>query len=216
MSSTKKTQGAKPGPGACQGSRDPPARGISHRLFGGLTGNVEDKASYGESNGRRPSIGQAAPISRRRWPRRKRRSLRFMPKRRRARAAPEPRSAAPSEGMPDGDKIQSRDHLQPASPDRDDRPPALPSRQAPIFLPTASDDHHNADIQAVAIGGAYGADHYYDDVPGSRWRSGLLAVMAVCGTRGHICLPRHVRRVFVPCAPTDRHSRHRAQQHRPE
>jgi hypothetical protein len=91
----------------------------------------------------------------------------------------EPRSAAPSEGMPDGDKIQTRDHLQPASPDRDDRPPALPNRQAPIFLPTASDDHHNADIQAVAIGGAYGADHYYDDVPGSRWRGGLLVVMAV-------------------------------------
>ena len=91
----------------------------------------------------------------------------------------EPRSAAPSEGMPDGDKIQSRDHWQPASPDRDDRPPALSSRQAPIFLPTASDDHHNADIQAVAIGGAYGADHYYDDVPGSRWRGGLLVVMAV-------------------------------------
>ena len=89
------------------------------------------------------------------------------------------RSAAPSEGMPDGDKIQTRDHLQPASPDRDDRPPALSSRQAPIFLPTASDDHHNADIQAVAIGGAYGADHYYDNVPGSRWRGGLLVVMAV-------------------------------------
>ena len=53
------------------------------------------------------------------------------------------------------------------------------SRQAPIFLPTASDDRHNADIQAVAIGGAYGADHYYDDVPGSRWRGGLLVVMAV-------------------------------------
>ena len=86
----------------------------------------------------------------------------------------EPRLAAPSESMPDGDKIQSRDHLQPASPDRDDRPPALS-----IFLPTASDDHHNADIQAVAIGGAYGGDHYYDDVPGSRWRGGLLVVMAV-------------------------------------
>ena len=91
----------------------------------------------------------------------------------------EPRLAAPSESMPDGDKIQSRDHLQPASPDRDDRPPALPSRQAPIFLPAASDDRNNADIQAVAIGGAYGADHYHDDVPGSRWRGGLLAVMAV-------------------------------------
>jgi hypothetical protein len=90
----------------------------------------------------------------------------------------EPQSA-PSEGMPDGDNIQSRDHGQPASPDRDDRPPALPSRQAPIFLPTASDDRHDTDIQAVAIGGAYGADHYHDDVPGSRWRGGLLAVMAV-------------------------------------
>ena len=53
----------------------------------------------------------------------------------------EPRSAAPSEGMPDSDKIQSRDHGQPASSDRYDRPPALPNRQAPIFLPTASDDH---------------------------------------------------------------------------
>ena len=46
-------------------------------------------------------------------------------------------------------------------------------------LPTASDDRHNADIQAVAIGGAYGADHYYDDVPGSRWRGSFLVVMAV-------------------------------------
>jgi hypothetical protein len=91
----------------------------------------------------------------------------------------EPRSAAPSEGMPDSDKIQSRDHGQPASSDRDDRPPALPSRQAPIFLPTAFGDRHNPDIQAVAIGGAYGADHYHDDIPGSRWRGGLLVVMAV-------------------------------------
>jgi hypothetical protein len=89
------------------------------------------------------------------------------------------RSAAPSEGMPDGDNIQSRDHGQPASPDRDDRPPALPSRQAPIFLPTASDDRNNTDIQAVAIGEAYGADHYHDDIPGSRWRDGLLVLMAV-------------------------------------
>ena len=47
------------------------------------------------------------------------------------------------------------------------------------LLTHVSDDHHNADIQAVAIGGAYGADHYYDDVPGSRWRGGLLVVMAV-------------------------------------
>ena len=90
----------------------------------------------------------------------------------------EPQSA-PSEGMPDGDNMQSRDHGQPASPDRDDRPPALPSRQAPIFLPTASDDRNNTDIQAVAIGEAYGADHYHDDVPGSRWRDGLLVLMAV-------------------------------------
>ena len=88
----------------------------------------------------------------------------------------EPQSA-PSEGMPDGDNIQY--HRQPASPDRDDRPPALPSRQAPTFLPTASDDRNNIDIQAVAIGGAYGADHYYDYVPDLRWRGGLLAVMVV-------------------------------------
>jgi hypothetical protein len=88
----------------------------------------------------------------------------------------EPQSA-PSEGMPDGDNIQC--HRQPASPDRVDRPPALPSRQAPIFLATASDDRNNTDIQAVAIGGAYGADHYYDDVPDLRWRGGLLAVMTV-------------------------------------
>ena len=91
----------------------------------------------------------------------------------------EPRSAAPSEGRTDSDKIQSRDHGQPASSDRDDRPPALPSRQAPIFLPTAFGDRHNPDIQAVAIGGTYGADHYHDDIPGSRWRGGLLVVMAV-------------------------------------
>ena len=44
--------------------------------------------------------------------------------------------------------FQSRDQGQPASPDRDDRPPALPSRQAPIFLPSVSDDRHNTDIQA--------------------------------------------------------------------
>ena len=90
----------------------------------------------------------------------------------------EPQSA-PSEGMPDGDTIQSRDHGKPASPDRDDRPPALPSRQAPIFLPIASDDRHNTDIQAVAIGEAYGANHYHDDIPSSRWRGSLLVVMAV-------------------------------------
>jgi len=60
----------------------------------------------------------------------------------------EPRSAAPSKSITDGDRIQSADHVQPTSPDRDDRPPVLPSRQAPIFLPSASDDRHNTDIQA--------------------------------------------------------------------
>jgi SPOR domain len=95
---------------------------------------------------------------------------------------------APSEGMPDGDNIQSRDHGQRASPDRDDRPPALLSRQAPIFLPTASDDRNNTDIQAVAIGGAYGADHYHDDVPCSRWpgsplvQTAVLALAVLAGT----------------------------------
>jgi hypothetical protein len=91
----------------------------------------------------------------------------------------EPRSAVPLEGLTDGDKIQSRDHGQPASPDRDDRPQAFWSRRVPIFLTSASDDRDNADVQAVAIGRAYGADHYYDDVPGSRWPSGFLVMMAV-------------------------------------
>jgi hypothetical protein len=89
----------------------------------------------------------------------------------------EPRSAAPLEGKTDGDKIQSGD--QPASPDRDDRPQAFSSRRVPIFLASASDDRDNVDIQAVAIGRAYGADHYCDDVPGSRWGGGFLVMMAV-------------------------------------
>jgi SPOR domain len=91
----------------------------------------------------------------------------------------EPRSAAPSEGITDGDRIQSADHGQSASPERDDRPQPLSSRRVPAFLASASDDPDNADIQAVAIGRAYGADHYYDDVPGSRWRGGSLVLMAV-------------------------------------
>jgi len=44
-------------------------------------------------------------------------------------------------------------------------------------LRSASDD--NADVQAVAIGRAYGADHYYNDIPSSRWPSGFLGMMAV-------------------------------------
>jgi SPOR domain len=91
----------------------------------------------------------------------------------------EPQSALPSGGPSDCDKIQSGDHGQPASPDRDDQRTALASRQAPIVFPTASDHWHNTDIQAVAIGGAYGADHYYDDVPSPRWRGGFLVMLAV-------------------------------------
>ncbi len=91
----------------------------------------------------------------------------------------DPRSAAPSWGMSDDDKIHSGDHGQPASPDRDDRPQVLPSRQASISSATTSDDWHNGDIQAVAIGGAYGTDHYYEDVPASRWRAGFLVMLAV-------------------------------------
>jgi hypothetical protein len=91
----------------------------------------------------------------------------------------ERRSAAPSEGKTDGDKIKSDDHGKPASPDRDDRPQAFLSRRVPIFLASASDDRDNADVQAVAIGRAYGADHYYDDVPVSRWPSLFLVMTAV-------------------------------------
>jgi SPOR domain len=65
----------------------------------------------------------------------------------------------------------------------------MPSRQAPVFLPTASDNRHNADIQAAAIGGAYGADHCHDDVPGPRRRGSLVVAMtalalAALGTAG--------------------------------
>ena len=91
----------------------------------------------------------------------------------------EPRSAAPLEGKTDGDKIQSGDHSQPASPDRDDRPQVFSSRRVPGFLAPASDDRDKADIQAVAIGLAYGADHHCDDVPGSHWGGGFLVIMAV-------------------------------------
>jgi hypothetical protein len=88
----------------------------------------------------------------------------------------EPRSPVPSEGTSDVEKIQSG---QVVSPDRDDPPQALSSRQAPTFLPAASDDRHKTDIEAVAIGGAYGADHYYDDILSSRSRGGLLVVAAM-------------------------------------
>jgi hypothetical protein len=91
----------------------------------------------------------------------------------------EPRSAAPSEGITDGERIQSADHSQPASPDRDDRPQPFSSRRVPAFLASASDVPDNTDFQAVAIGRAYGADHYYAYVPGSRWRGGFLILMAV-------------------------------------
>jgi hypothetical protein len=89
----------------------------------------------------------------------------------------EPRSAVPLEGITDGDKIQSGDYGQHVSPDQDDRPQVFSSRRVPIFLRSASDD--NADVQAVAIGRAYGADHYYNDIPSSRWPSGFLGMMAV-------------------------------------
>jgi hypothetical protein len=91
----------------------------------------------------------------------------------------EPHPAVPSQGTTDGDKIQSSDRGQPASADRDDRPQAFSSRRVPIFLASALDDRDNADVQAFAIGRAYGPDHYCDDVPGSRWPSGFLVMMAV-------------------------------------
>ena len=85
-------------------------------------------------------------------------------------------AAPPSEGLPDA---HNRDKGQPASPNLDGRPHALSSRQAPISLLTASDDRDIADIQAVAIGGSYGADYYCDDLPDSRWSGSLLVMTAV-------------------------------------
>jgi len=91
----------------------------------------------------------------------------------------EPRSAVPLEGITDGDKIQSGDYGQHVSPDQDDRPQVFSSRRVPIFLHSASDDRDSADVRVVAIGRAYGADHYYNDIPSSRWPSGFLGMMAV-------------------------------------
>jgi hypothetical protein len=79
-------------------------------------------------------------------------------------------AAPPSEGLPDA---HNRDKGQPASPNLDGRPHALSSRQAPI------DDRDVVDIQAVAIGGSYGADYYCDDLPDSRWSGSLLVMTAV-------------------------------------
>jgi len=88
----------------------------------------------------------------------------------------EPRSAVPSEGTTDRNKIQSGDHSQPVSPDQDNRPQTFSSRRVPIFLTSASDDRDNADVQGLAIGRAYGADHCSGN---SRWTSRLFVMMAV-------------------------------------
>jgi hypothetical protein len=87
------------------------------------------------------------------------------------------RSPASGVSIPYDDKVQSRDDGQSVSLDRDDRPQPLSSRQAPIFF-SASNERDSVDIQAVEIGGAYGADHYHDQAPSSRWRGGFHVVMA--------------------------------------
>ncbi len=63
------------------------------------------------------------------------------------------------------------------SSDREDRAPISPNRRASIFLPTGADDRDNADVQAAAIGGGYGAGHNHDDV--LRWRGGLVVAITV-------------------------------------
>jgi len=46
-------------------------------------------------------------------------------------------------------------------------------------LPIPSNDRHNTDIQVAAIGGAYGADRFHDDLPKPRWRGGRIAAATV-------------------------------------
>jgi cell division septation protein DedD len=89
----------------------------------------------------------------------------------------EARSPALAVSISYEDKVQSRDDGQSVSLDRDDRSQPLSSRQAPIFF-SASNEFDSVDIQAVEIGGAYGADHYHDEAPSSRWRGGFLVAMA--------------------------------------
>jgi hypothetical protein len=74
--------------------------------------------------------------------------------------------------------LRSHADAQLASPGRIDRPSNLFGRQAPT-LP-APDERRNRDIQVAAIGGAYGADRYHDDVvPRSRGRGGRVAAITV-------------------------------------
>ena len=89
----------------------------------------------------------------------------------------EARSPASAVSISYDDNVQSRDDRQSVSLDRDDRPQPLSSRQAPIFF-SASNERDSVEIQAVEIGGAYGADHYHDEAPCSRWRGEFLVVMA--------------------------------------
>ena len=87
----------------------------------------------------------------------------------------EARSKASAVSISDDDKVQARDEGQ---PDRDDRPQPLSSRHEALIFLSASNERDSVDIKAVEIGGAYGADHYHDEAPSSRWRGGFLVVMA--------------------------------------
>jgi hypothetical protein len=80
-----------------------------------------------------------------------------------------------------GLREDTSEHLAvvPASLGRNDRLSVLPDAQPPTFLRTESVNRDGPDLKAAQIGETYGADHYFDDTPGPRWRGALIVVMAV-------------------------------------
>jgi hypothetical protein len=64
---------------------------------------------------------------------------------------------------------------QQTSHGREERRPVLPRPRAPTFLPTASDDHHDGDVQSIETDETHGAVSFCDDRPSPRWRITMLA-----------------------------------------
>jgi SPOR domain len=79
--------------------------------------------------------------------------------------------------LPKAGNIRSHAEEQLASLARIDRPSNSFSRQA-ATLP-GPDERRNRDIQIAAIGGAYGADRYHDDIPRRHWRPGRVVAITV-------------------------------------
>jgi hypothetical protein len=76
-------------------------------------------------------------------------------------------------------KVEAEAARNSATERRAEPPSAGPSGGMSNDVPSASEDGEDADIQAVAIGGSYGANNYHEHVPDLHRRGGLLVGMAV-------------------------------------